>query len=423
MKRIALLLLLTSALFADDLPRRLTIGVAAAPADNGLAVQSVTPGFPFEQAGIREGDVITLIDGKPMTNPRDLIASLRAHKLGETMHVDVLRGTEKKSFDVAMREHPKLTSNAYDIVYDSVRDPESGARYRVIVTKPRGVAKAPALYLVQGLGCFSIDTAQDFYTTMLDTATKQGIVTLRVDKPGAGDSEGGPCPEVDFNTELRAYQAGLRYLAAQPYVDAKHITLFGHSMGGIMAPVIAEAGPLSKAIVYGTGYSSWFYYMLENGRRQARLAATPFDVMGEQEKQFEKLNSLLFIQKKTLEEALTEVPAMRDHFPDGHSYAGGKPVKYFQQIYDLNLAKEWKEAKLPVTAIWGTSDFVSSEADHEWLAAAVNSWLPGKGKLVRLEKTDHWFNHAKDFTQSLMSGGSGTMNDAIVTTVLQEVDR
>ncbi len=426
MKRLVFLLCLSVTAWADSLPRRLTVGVAAHPltpesmptlhVERGLAVQAVTPGFPFAAAGIREGDVIVSIDGEATGDPGDLVAAIRNHRAGDTMTVEVLRGEDKQSFAVKLREHPRMTSDAYDVLYDST------AGYRLIVTKPRNASRAPALFLVQGLGCFSIDDPSDTYTRMLDAVTREGFVTLRVDKPGTGDSQGGPCPEVDFLTEVRAYQAGLKWLAAQPYVDPERIALFGHSMGGIMAPLIADAHPLKKAVVYGSGYNSWFYYMLENNRRQSRLASKPFDVIAAEEKDFEKLNALLFIEKKTLDEALKEVPRMREHFPDGRSYAGGKPVLYFQQIYDTNLAREWKEAKLPVTAIWGTSDFVASETDAEWLAAAVDSWLPGHGKLIRLAGTDHWFHQTPSFRSSMMSGGEGTFNEEIIRVLLQELE-
>ncbi|HEX8152805.1 MAG TPA: alpha/beta fold hydrolase [Thermoanaerobaculia bacterium] len=417
MKRLVLLLVLCSfPALGDSLPRRLTAGVALA---QGMVVQTVMPGFPFAEAGVREADTLAAIDGNAVTHPRELVAAIRGHKAGETMRVDVLRGSERKTFDVTLREHPRITSDAYDVVYDSAS--ADGHRYRVIVTKPRNATKAPALFVVQGLGCFSIDDKTDLYTRLIDEVTKAGFVTLRVDKPGAGDSEGGPCQEVDFLTEVRAYQAGLKWLAAQPYVDRERVSLFGHSMGGVMAPLIAEASPLKKAIVYGTAYNSWMYYMLENNRRQLRLSGAPFEAIGQLEKDFEKLNARLFIDRKTLAEALEEVPSMRENFPDGRSYAAGKPVAYFQQIYDLNLAKEWKEAKLPVTAIWGTSDFVASETDAEWLVAAVESWLPGQAKLVRLEGTDHWLNKAPSLRASAMQGPNGELNPAVLELLLKEL--
>ena len=35
---------------------------------------------------------------------------------------------------------------------------------------------------------------------------------MMVDKPGCGDSEGGPWPEIDFYTELDGYRQGLKAL-------------------------------------------------------------------------------------------------------------------------------------------------------------------------------------------------------------------
>jgi pimeloyl-ACP methyl ester carboxylesterase len=423
MKRTLLLILLATTpagvALADELPHRVAAGVAAGPSatGSGAVVKGVAPGLPFAAAGIRADDLLVSIDGKPIAGPGDLVAGIRAHRDGERARIELKRGETPMTVEVLLHEAPRITSDAYDVVYASAS--ADGHRYRLIVTKPRNVTKAPALFIVQGLGCFSIDEKQTLYTSLVDAATRAGFVTLLVDKPGAGDSEGGPCPRVDFMTEVRAYRAGLRWLAEQPFVDRARITLFGHSMGGVMAPLLVEAAPLRRAIVYGAAFNSFNYYMLENNRRLMRIEGVPFDEIGQREKDFEKLQSLLFIEKLPLAEALERVPAMKDHFPDG-SYAGGKPVEYFRQIYDLNLPKAWKDAKLPVTAIWGTSDFVSTETDHEWLVAAVNSWLPGQAKLIRLPNTDHWFNKAATPKQSMEQGPEGEVNPEVVRVVLEE---
>ena len=39
---------------------------------------------------------------------------------------------------------------------------------------------------------------------------------MRVDKPGAGDSEGPPCAEIGYREELAGYRAALRALLANP---------------------------------------------------------------------------------------------------------------------------------------------------------------------------------------------------------------
>lgn len=61
-------------------------------------------------------------------------------------------------------------------------------------------------------------------------------MTLRIEKPGVGDSEGGPFAELDFTTELDIYRQALKQLKEQPEVDAEHVFIFGHSMGGAFGP-------------------------------------------------------------------------------------------------------------------------------------------------------------------------------------------
>jgi esterase/lipase len=52
-------------------------------------------------------------------------------------------------------------------------------------------------------------------------------------------------------------------------VDPERIYLFGHSMGGVLAPYLTAAVPVRGSMVYGTLARTWFEYQLENVRRQA----------------------------------------------------------------------------------------------------------------------------------------------------------
>src|SRR5262249_25620237 len=108
---------------------------------------------------------------------------------------------------------------------------------------------------------------------------RHGFVTLRVDKPGCGDSEGGPARDVDFETELDGYRQGLKMLKSRGDVDPNAIFIFGHSMGGVMAPLLSAENPVHGIIAYGTITRTWTEYMLENLRRQLDLGGTsPADI-------------------------------------------------------------------------------------------------------------------------------------------------
>jgi serine protease Do len=56
-----------------------------------MPVQLVNPGRPASAAGIRKGDVITSVDGKPVGNVYDYMSRLRELKQGQSVVVTIRR--------------------------------------------------------------------------------------------------------------------------------------------------------------------------------------------------------------------------------------------------------------------------------------------------------------------------------------------
>ena len=52
---------------------------------NGVIIAEVTPGGPAEKAGLKVGDAITAVDGKPVKNGDELVADISSQKPG-TQH-------------------------------------------------------------------------------------------------------------------------------------------------------------------------------------------------------------------------------------------------------------------------------------------------------------------------------------------------
>jgi S1-C subfamily serine protease len=63
------------------------VQVSALSTSNGATVDTVTAGSPAARAGIRSGDVITAIDGQPVTNSDSLGKLVKAHGAGEQVTV------------------------------------------------------------------------------------------------------------------------------------------------------------------------------------------------------------------------------------------------------------------------------------------------------------------------------------------------
>lgn len=76
------------------------------PDDRGLLVAHVAPGSPAASAGIKAGDVITAVKGRPVDEATDVISALQSAKKGDDVAVDLMRDHK------ALTVHAVLTDEA-----------------------------------------------------------------------------------------------------------------------------------------------------------------------------------------------------------------------------------------------------------------------------------------------------------------------
>jgi membrane-associated protease RseP (regulator of RpoE activity) len=68
------------------------LGVAVGTADNGVAVTEVQSGSPAADAGLKQGDVITAIDGTKVTTPLAVRNAVQQHSSGDQITITYTRG-------------------------------------------------------------------------------------------------------------------------------------------------------------------------------------------------------------------------------------------------------------------------------------------------------------------------------------------
>ncbi|MDQ1505619.1 MAG: serine protease Do [Actinomycetota bacterium] len=73
---------------------------------SGALVADVTAGSGAEVAGVRNGDVITSIDGKEVKAAEDVTSAVSTHKPGDQIKLTFRRGDETKDADVKLGERP-----------------------------------------------------------------------------------------------------------------------------------------------------------------------------------------------------------------------------------------------------------------------------------------------------------------------------
>jgi putative serine protease PepD len=97
-------------------------GQVELPVDYGVMIWNVQPGGPAANAGLRGlqqtpegdielGDVIVGVAGERVGNNDDLYKVLNKHQIGETVSVEVFRGTRRMSLPVRLTEIPQPRRN------------------------------------------------------------------------------------------------------------------------------------------------------------------------------------------------------------------------------------------------------------------------------------------------------------------------
>jgi pimeloyl-ACP methyl ester carboxylesterase len=407
LRRIAVALVLGVAVCAaapsvDTLARRGILGVTTVDAAGGVRINAVIPSLPGDVAGMRPDDFIISVDDAPIGTVAQFLSKLR-RPAGRPVSVGIMRGGQRITVRAVLTEAAKESDPAVDTRYGAV-DVEHSMR-RTLVTVPHGATgKHPAVLIVGGIGCFSIDVAsnaQDPYLRLTHDLSRRGFVTMRLEKSGVGDSQGPPCRSVDFNAESASYGVAFDALRSDPSVDSAHVYVVGHSIGSLIGPHLALQKPVAGLVVAEGVGVDWIEYELLNSRRQEMLGgATPAEVDAALLLKELCMHRLL-VEKQPREAVLREKPQCKDYiaYPTGDDY--------FRQLVTLNVAEPWTKLSIPVLAIYGTADFVTDEADHHRIVDIVNGAHPGDARLAVIPGMDHNLVNAGSPKASLERSSNG----------------
>ncbi len=398
----------------NDLPRHGSIGLAVGaertgeaedPRTNPITVKTVVPGGAGEAAGIQAGDVLREADGRPLSTSAEFVRIIGSHLSGDRVSMRLIRDGSEVTKTVTLRPRPYETSADADVLYTSVT--ASGAKRRVIITRPKSPGRYPAVLLIAGLGCYSVDgelLRKDNYGPILSALAKKDFVTMRVEKPGEGDSEGPPCTDIKATADLEVagYVAGLRALKGYDFVDPGKVYVFAHSLGPLLGALVLPQESVQGMIAAETVGRSWFEYGLENVRRQATLLGEPFDQVDADVRAHESCAHRFYVDRETADAVSKAGPECAAMI---RSYAG-VPYTYMQQIGDIDLGKQWRQVDVPVLVIYGTSDPVTSADEGRYLAEIINGFHPGRATYVEIPGMGHDFNRYASQAEYLTRAGS-----------------
>ncbi|MEM6991088.1 MAG: alpha/beta fold hydrolase [Myxococcota bacterium] len=365
------------------LPRRPFLGLAV----QDDVVRGVWPGSAAEALGIRSGDRIVSVDGGPPDAASIVPANARA---GETLTLALTPGggsAELRTVTLPLDPWPSERTPDATTAYDHVV--VDGARLRSIATIPGGGVGSVVL-LLPGITAPPIDHAPDVDDPMrrlVVALAAAGIATLRVERRGVGDSE-GDAAGATFESELGGYTAALTAFTERHAADRARRFLFGHSLGGVQAPLIAARTPIAGIVAYGTTGLPWTEAWVASVERQVR-------VLG--------LAGMAAAQTKR-----------RSHGDDEATF--GRSRGFVDGLRDVDVTPSWSQFAGRTLLLHGEHDVVTTLDEQRRIAqccvAATVESMPG---------LDHGMTRVADAAAALRDPLGGTIVDDVAHRVARFV--
>lgn len=339
-------------------------------------------------AGLVGGDLVLSIAGRPVRDLCELAAALRHAGAEPTTELVYQREDERIAATVDTMPMPVRRDENYGELA------VSGARLRTIEVLPdrsRGL-----VLMIQGIACESVD--QTFAPESPSDALVRGWASagygsIRFDKRGVGDSEGGHCRDTDFETELGDARTALAYAAGRARAARVPMFLFGHSVGGMIAPVVAaDLQDLRGIVVYGSPVMPWIECLIDSVRRQLAKRSAHED---------EIAKAISSMQQLTVTGQLN-----------------GRSARYHAQLGKLDLEAAWRAVEVPVLVLRGEYDWVVDARDQ----ARVADLAGGRTTVLDLPQLDHLLGHHADHGASLRDYGDGAADDSVAIQISSWLD-
>lgn len=376
----------------EKLGRRAYWGIEFETDASGVRLRTVSEKYAFGVAGLQNGDVVTHVNGSELKLRSDLGAALRGKLAGDVLKVRYLRNGKAKQAILRTTPFPYEETGGVAFEYGSFIT-EQQDHLRTIVSKPSGEGgKQPAILFLQWLSCDAIDQHpmyKDGNIQLIHDLSRAGFLVMRTEKPGVGDSQGRSCSQYGFNDELDIHRQALQQLRKRPDVDLSRIFLFGSSIGGTMAPILAQGEDIRGLLVTGCYYKTWYEHMLEIERRISFLSGDSPGATNKKMKLWSRFYSMYLNEGMTPGKIISKYPEFKEVWegPDEHQY--GRPVSFYIEANNHNVPEYWQALNIPALVIYGTYDYIMSREDHVMIVDALNRKKEGLGTYLEVEGMDH----------------------------------
>lgn len=427
--------LFSSSIFANEPPRKAIMGLLGKPVGNGIQVDSVLANSTIAALNMQKGDVLLTLNGTAV-NTMPAYSSIASNiRAGDKVTVTYLRNGKTTTATANGVMRPYEQSDIADVQYDWVKFRQG--YLRAITRKPKGKTNLPAILLIPGYGCGSIENYMSSYNGKLLTEwLKAGYAVVTIEKSGLGDSYNcEPCSEADLIADIESFDAGYVYMESLPFVNKNQLYIWGHSMGGVVAPEVAKRHNPKGVMVFGTTFRPWVEFLLEMHRVQKPLLENMnYKDTEDFMRKIQKIYYEFFVQKKSPVE-LYQNPEYKDlvaselGYKPGSNDQWGRYWRFWTQIDSLNLAVSWQSLNCNVLVLHGETDYEScSIAEPILIKNTVNAAHPGNATMIVVPQLDHFMMVSRNYEEArdnfrAQQYAKGNFNMGIATTTVDWLKR
>jgi len=379
----------------DGLRRRVYLGMDldSTRHDGGLLVNGVRAGGPAEEADVRARDRIAMVNGLAVATPADVMDAVRDVQSGSGVRIGLLR--DGMALDVSATARPRpveAIATGRVVLGHAVA---GSTRLRTILTLPAGAGPWPCVLHLQGIDVASCEHPLEPSHPVLRLASdfaREGYSMMRVERSGVGDSEGPPPAKTDLEAEVETALAAFHALSNRDLIDPSRIFLFGHSIGGMIAPVLASRARACGIIVFGTSAKRWRTCAVGTTERQLALKGYTGEELSGRVAAWAEMHAAVCRDGRTPGEAMARRPhlsILASRQCQGETLFG-RNARFFRQLDALPLSELWRALTVPVLVLRGENDWVCDASDAESVVArATERAVPGRVDFLELPRMGH----------------------------------
>lgn len=415
--------------YSQDLQRRAMLGIAFEDVSSqvrieldlgnrGVRVLEVLPNTSAASLGILVQDIILELNGNAIESITDVQKHLVDARAGDEVRLLVLRDETEVVLLGQLKSRPKEDFGLAHV--DLGQFSFDGGVGRLITVTPDPNKKLPAVFFIPGFSCMTVDGLQPWhpYRKFFEGIVEAGFVLVRAEKPGMGDSKSDiPCSSCSYETELESFRAAYREMLESPFVDKNNIVIFGHSLGGIQAPVLGGEFQPAGIAVYGTTYVPWLEYLLRVNRFQHRgFGIDPLQIEQQAKAAYPVLTRIM-VDGESPSDIAEESAAYRGFLQSMFQWQSGdllfgRSHMFWKGIQDQMTLQHWSEYEGQVLSLYGGADVHTVDGrDQEDLVEILNGFNEQSAQFVDLQTIDHNFVETGGLEQTYEALSSGSYQD------------